>query len=125
MIKGITKSGFKFEVNEKAINDWEYSKLVNKYIVYEKKVLKSSEVEDNESDIYEKINNMEIYQDTLEKVLEKLLKEDGKDAFFEFIKNKNDGYIVFSDVQFLFGELISEITKLSNEAKKSMPSPTS
>ena len=124
MIKGITESGFEFEVNEKIINDWEYSRLINRYIVYEKKV-QSSEVEDSKADIYEKIHNMEVYQDTLEEVLNYTLKEDGKKAFFDFIKERNEGYVPAADVQTLFGEIVHEITKQNNTAKKSTPSPTS
>lgn len=125
MIKGKTKSGFKFEVDERALNDWNFTRLLSAISRYEAKNKEFAETEDKQSIAEEALRNSEDYKDTVEKLFSLLLRSAGKDKAFDFIAENNDGYILASDVGTLLREILTEITRINSETKKSAPSPTS
>ena len=125
MIKGKTKSGFEFEVDERALNDWSFTRILSAISKYEAKEKEYALVEDKKSIAEEMLKNSENYKDSIERIFSLLLKPAGMERAFDFVADKNDGYIIASDVVVLLQEILTEITKANEEAKKSAPSPTS
>ncbi|MCQ2211306.1 MAG: hypothetical protein MJZ34_13560 [Paludibacteraceae bacterium] len=99
MIKGETKSGFKFEIDERVLKDWRVIRLVAKI-----------EKNENPMDTVEYIEN----------VGNKILTEKGFNKLLKHIEKQNDGFCLIDDV----GNEIADIFAQIN-SKNLMPSSTS
>lgn len=86
MIKGVTKSGFKFEISDKALDDYELLELM-------------SEVDTNAL--------------LVPKVFEKLLGKKQKKNLVEWLKKK-DGYASTEKMTKLLEEILTSNQKLKN-----------
>lgn len=75
MIKGVTSSGFKYEIDENIKKDWRFIQ----------KLTKLKELEDSDSKEVDFINIMAD--------IEKLIFADNGKAFEKFIASKNDGHM--------------------------------
>lgn len=90
-MKGTTKSGFKFNVDERIIEDWRLVEAIG-----------MAESEDPSEQI----------QGTRE-VANLLLGKD-KQALIEFIKKKNDGYVPSKEMVSVIAEIINAVKDLKN-----------
>jgi len=86
MIKGITKSGFKFEISDKALDDFELLELM-------------SDVDSNAL--------------LVPKIFEKLLGTKQKENLIEFMK-KRDGYASTEKMSKILEEILLSSQKLKN-----------
>ena len=93
MAKGKTKSGFKFEIDENKLNEW---------------------------DVFEAIADMSsgdaqrMVQGTVTFVNTVL--GDDKTALFEFIRKKNKGYCPQDQVQFMVNEIVEAAKEIKNSS---------
>lgn len=90
-MKGKTKSGFKFDIDERIVDDW---RLIDAIGMAES------------SDAGEQFKGTRLVVD--------LLFGDQKDALMEFIKSKNDGYVPAIEVTNAVAEVISAVKELKN-----------
>lgn len=96
MIKGKTKSGFSFEVDERIVKDYSFVKLV------------AAVGAENASDTDVFINS--------EAMMERLLGKKGKQALIKHVEN--DGISDIEEVYTEFSEVLEAIKSNDNEAKK-------
>lgn len=92
MIKGETKSGFKFEIDKRAFSDWRVVKLISK--------------------ISKNTDAMET-MDAIEELGRIILTDKGFDKLLKHVEKNNDGFCCVEKV----GDEISDIFTSSNELK--------
>lgn len=93
MVKGTTKSGFDFEIDERLAEDYRFIEAV---II----------ADDNESTDLEKLK-------AVFNICDFVLGKD-KDAFIEHIKKNNDGFVPLTIVKDEVAEIISKSKELKN-----------
>lgn len=97
MVKGKTKSGFKFEYDERILNDYELLEAIGKF--------------DNAETKMQSVG-------ALTKIVDYIL-GNNKESFMEHIASQNDGFRPVDKIQ---NEML-EIISASNELKNSQSSP--
>lgn len=90
-MKGKTKSGFKFDIDERIVDDWDLLEAI---------AMAESE------DVGEQIKGSL-------KVADLLLGEE-KEALKQFIRNKNDGYVPAAEMTNMIAEIITSVRELKN-----------
>lgn len=103
MIKGITESGFEFEVDDRCLSDWKFMKAIAK------------------SDSKDQVEQLQ----GAVTMVNMLLGEEGEEKLIEFVAKDNDGYAPSDKVSAIVKEIFTEVKKINEEAKKSSPSPAS
>lgn len=102
MLKGMTNSGFEFEVDERLVSDWRIVKAI-------------SAVESKDAGKQLK---------ALTDLVDLFLGEAGEERLMAFLAEKNDGIIPQSAVYATIKEMFNAIAENNKAAKKSEPSPT-
>lgn len=108
MIKGKTKSGIKFEVDERIQNDWRYQKRLSKLITLSKKL----EKDETDTEAIAEITNI---IDQLEQLM--FGGEAGAEAFEEVVANAHGGICDPSVFQTELMEIITATAKKSSSSQ--------
>lgn len=97
MIKGITSSGFEFEVDERCLNDWRLIKAISK------------------SDSKDQVDRLH----AIATMINMLLGDEGEEKLVDFIAKNNDGYVPSEKMYAIVKEVFDEVKNINEEAKKS------